>query len=54
MLTNGSDDANTRLLKEKLIEAVDNLEVLFKTGCTSIKALRVWNCVFKHDYWKDL
>jgi len=54
MLTDGSDDANTRILKEKLIEAVDNLEVLFKTGCTRLEALRAWNCVFKHDYWKDL
>ena len=54
MLTDGPDDANTRLLKEKLIEAVDNLEVLFEPDCTRLEALRAWNCVFKHDYWKDL
>lgn len=54
MLTDGPDDANTRLLKEKLIEAVDNLQVLFGSGCTRLEALRAWNCVFKHDYWKNL
>ncbi len=54
MLTDGLDDANTRLLKEKLSEAVDNLQVLFESGCTRLEALRAWNCVFKHDYWKNL
>lgn len=54
MLTDGADDANTRTLKEKLIEAIDNLQVLFKSGCTHLEALRAWNCVFKHDYWKNL
>lgn len=54
MLTDGSDDANTRLLKEKLTEAVDNLQVLFESGCTRLDALRAWNCVFKHEYWKEL
>ena len=54
MLTDGADDANTRLLKEKLTEAVDNLQVLFKSDCTRLKALRAWNCVFKHEYWKNL
>lgn len=54
MLTDGVDDANTRLLKEKLIEAVDNLQILFESDCIRLKALRAWNCVFKHDYWKDL
>jgi len=54
MLTDGADDPNTRLLKDKLIEAVDNLEILFESGCTRLKALRAWNCIFKHDYWKNL
>jgi len=54
MLTDGENDANTRLLKEKLIEAVDNLQVLFESGCTRLEALRAWNCVFKHNYWKNL
>lgn len=54
MLTDGPDDANTRQLKEKLAEALDNLEVLFDSDCTRIDALRAWNCVFKHEYWKNL
>lgn len=54
MLTDGSDDANTRLLKEKLTESVDNLQVLFESDCTRLEALRAWNCVFKHEYWKEL
>ena len=54
MLTDGANDPNTRLFKEKLIEAVDNLQVLFKSDCTRLEALRAWNSVFKHDYWKNL
>lgn len=54
MLTDGADDANTRLLKQKLIEAVYNLQVLLKSSCTRLEALQAWNCVFKHGYWKDL
>ncbi len=54
MLTDGSDDANTRLLKQKLTEAVDNLQVLFKSDCTRLEALRAWKSIYKHDYWKDL
>lgn len=54
MLTDGADDANTRLLKEKLIEAVDNLQVLFESDCTRLEALVAWNYVYKHDYWKNL
>lgn len=54
MLTDGADDANTRLLKEKITEAVDNLQVLFESSCTRLDALRAWNCVFKHEYWKNL
>jgi len=54
MLTDGSDDANTRQFRAKLSEALDNLQVLFKLGCTRLEALRAWNGFFKHDYWKDL
>lgn len=54
MLTDGADDANTRQYRSKLSEALDNLQVLFDADCTRLKALRAWNCVFKHDYWKDL
>ncbi len=50
----GADDANTRLLKEMLTEAVDNLQVLFESDCTRLKALRAWNSVYKNDYWKNL
>ncbi len=54
MLTDGVNDANTRLLKDKLAEALDNLQVLFKSDCTRLEALRAWNCVFKNEHWKDL
>ena len=54
MLTDGSDDAGTRLFREKLSEALGHLQVLFKSGCTRLDALRAWNCVFKHDYWENL
>ena len=54
MLTDGADDPNTRLLKEKLVEAIDNLQILFESDCSRLEALRAWNCIFKHDYWKNL
>ena len=54
MLTDGSDDASTRQLRKKLSEALDNLQVLFSSECSRLEALRAWNCVFKHDYWKNL
>jgi len=53
MLTDGEDDANTRFLREKLTEAVSQLEVLFEEDCTRLDALKAWNKVFKHTFWKE-
>ena len=51
MLTNGPDDARTRVLRDKLDWAIDELEVLFEAGCTREKALKAWDRVFNTDYF---
>ena len=53
MLTKGADDARTKHLREKLSEALDDLEVLFDSDCTRLKALKAWNRIFKHQFWID-
>lgn len=54
MLTDGPDDPNTRCLRVKLDEALDHLDILFDSDCTRLDALKAWNNVFKHDFWKEL
>lgn len=53
MLTDGTDDANTRFLKDRLGEAINNLEILFHRDCSRLDALKAWNKVFKHKFWSD-
>ena len=53
MLTKGLDDSRTKFLREKLSEALSNLEVLFYDYCKLSTALRAWENVFKHQFWTD-
>ena len=53
MLTDGPGDANTRMLRDKLAEALKSLEILHASDCTRLDALKAWNWVFNHDYWKN-
>jgi hypothetical protein len=53
MLTSGSDDARTKFLRQKLSDALDALDVLFKSECTRLKALKAWECVFQHKFWSN-
>ncbi len=53
-LTNGYDDAKTKFFKEKLDKAVSDLEILFDHECTRLDALKAWNKVFDHQFFKDL
>ena len=53
MLTSGPYDARTKFLQEKLSDALNDLDILFESDCTRLKALKAWNCVFQHQFWSD-
>ncbi len=53
MLTDSEEDANTRFLRERLVEVIDNLKALFQQNCTRLDALKAWNKMFKHKFWSD-
>ncbi len=53
-LTDGEDDPKTRQLRDKIEEALDNLQVLFDEDCTRKEALKAWKKVFNDDYFDDL
>ena len=50
-ITNGSDDAKARFLRDRLTEAIDNLAPLFEADCIREKALKCWDKVFNTDYF---
>lgn len=52
-ITNGTDDARARFLRDKLTEAIDNLAPLFDAGCTRKKALACWDKVFATSFFGD-
>ena len=43
-----------RRFKEKLASAIEWLAPLQDADCTRLEALKGWNKVFKHSYWKSL
>lgn len=53
MLTKGSNDPRTKFLREKLYDALNNLEKLFESQCTRLDALKAWKNVYKHKFWED-
>ena len=53
MLTKGANDARTKHLREKFSDALDELDVLFDSDCTRLKALKAWKTIFKHPFWID-
>ena len=52
-ITNGTDDARARFLRDRLIEAMDMLAPLFETNCTREKALKCWDKVFATTFFSD-
>ena len=52
-LTKGSDDAQTKFLREKLSEALNNLSPLLDSDCGRLTALKAWKSVFNHQFWID-
>ena len=52
-LTKGSDDAQTKFLRDKLSDALDKLNILFDIDCTLLQALKAWKAVFNHPFWGE-
>lgn len=52
-ITNGTDDARARKLKEKLDDALDALKPLFEYNCTRETALGCWDKVFATTFFTD-
>lgn len=51
MLTSGSDDSGTRLLRDNLKDALEELKVLDNLNCTAIQATKAWDRVFNTDFF---
>ena len=45
-ITSGADDARARSFRDKLTDAIDALQPLFRTDCTREHALKCWDKVF--------
>jgi hypothetical protein len=52
-ITKGNDDPKAKLLREKLDEAIANLEPLFEHDCTRQKALKCWDKVYVTEFFSD-
>jgi hypothetical protein len=52
-ITNGTDDARARFLRERLTEALDALAPLFDWTCTRSKALKCWDKVFAISFFSE-
>jgi hypothetical protein len=52
-ITQGTDDAKARFLRDKLEEAIGNLDILFDPDCTRTEALKAWDKVFNTDFFSS-
>ena len=52
-ITSGSDDARARCFRDKLSEAIDTLQPLFKSDCTRERALKCWDKVFATTFFSE-
>ncbi len=50
-ITTGTDDPKAKFLRDKLSDALRNLEPLFNSDCTSEKARKCWDKVFATDFF---
>lgn len=50
-ITNGDDDPKARFLRDKLTDALANLEPLFGPECTRKEALKCWDRVFNTTFF---
>ena len=52
-ITNGADDARARSFRDKLTDAIDTLQPLFRTDCTREQALKCWDKVFATTFFSE-
>ena len=52
-ITSGPDDARPRCFRDKLTDAIDALEPLFKDDCTRETALKCWDKVFATTFFSE-
>lgn len=50
-ITNGSDDASARFLRDKVKEGLDSLKVLDEPSCMRTQALAAWDKFYATDYF---
>lgn len=50
-ITRGPDDARARCLRDKLTDAIDSLQPLFRADCTRARALKCWDTVFATTFF---
>ncbi len=52
-ITSGFNDARARTFREKLNDAIDTLQPLFRSGCTREHALKCWDKVFATTFFGE-
>lgn len=52
-ITNGTDDAKARFLRDRLTEALETLAPLFDTDCAHENALKCWDRVYNTTYFTE-
>ena len=52
-ITSGADDARARSFRDKLSDAIDALQPLFKADCTRAEALKCWDKVFATTFFSE-
>ena len=52
-ITSGSDDARARCFRDKLTDAIDSLQPLFRADCTHERALKCWDQVFATTFFSE-
>ena len=52
-ITSGADDARSRSFRDKLTDAIDTLEPLFRADCTRERALKCWDKVFATTFFSE-
>ena len=52
-ITSGVDDARARSFRDKLTDAIDALQPLFRSNCTRERALECWDKVFATTFFSE-
>ena len=52
-ITSGADDTRARSFRDKLTDAINALQPLFRTDCTREQALRCWDKVFATTFFSE-